>query len=85
MTRPRTFTSWLGPQFESFVALRRASGAGYVSQRNLLLAFDRYVGAYASEPPLLRETLIQYLTRLRLRPTRCSHSYPLFFVSKGSG
>jgi integrase len=69
MTRPRAFTSWLAPQFKSFVALRRASGAGYVSQRNLLLAFDRYVGAHAPEPPLLRETLIQYLASLdRLSP-----------------
>ena len=69
MTRPRGFTSWLAPQFENFVALRRASGAGYVSQRNLLLAFDRYVGVHAPEPPLLRETLIQYLASLdRLTP-----------------
>ena len=71
MTRPRAFTSWLAPHFESFVALRRASGAGYVSQRKLLLAFDRYVGAHAPEPPLLRETLIQYLASLdRLSPRR---------------
>lgn len=69
MTRPRTFTSWLAPYFERFVALRRASGAGYVTQRNLLLAFDRYVGSHAPEPPLLREMLIRYLTSLdRLSP-----------------
>ena len=69
MTRPSEFTSWLAPQFESFVALRRASGAGYVSQRNLLLAFDRYVGGHAPEPPLLQETLVQYLASLdRLSP-----------------
>jgi integrase len=69
MTRPRAFTSWLAPQFESFIALRRASGAGYVSQRNLLLAFDRYLAGHAPEPPLLRETLIQYLASLdRLSP-----------------
>jgi len=71
MTRPRAFTSWLAPQFEGFVALRRASGAGYVTQRKLLLAFDRYVGAHAPEPPLLRETLIQYLASLdHLSPRR---------------
>lgn len=64
MTRPRAFTSWLASQFESFVALRRASGAAYVSQRRLLLAFDRYVGTHAPEPPLLRETMIQYLASL---------------------
>lgn len=69
MTRPRAFTSWLAPYFESFVALRRASGAGYVSQGNLLLAFDRYVDGQIPEPPLLREALIQYLASLdRLSP-----------------
>ena len=69
MTRPRAFTSWLAPYFESFVALRRASGAGYVSQGNLLLAFDRYLDGQIPEPPLLREALIQYLKSLdRLSP-----------------
>jgi len=69
VTRPSEFTSWLAPQFEGFVALRHASGAGYVSQRNLLLAFDRYVGGHAPEPPLLQETLLQYLASLdRLSP-----------------
>lgn len=69
MIRPRAFTSWLAPHFERFVALRRASGAGYVSQRNLLLAFDRHVGSHAPEPPLLRKTLIQFLASLdRLSP-----------------
>ena len=69
MTPPRPFTSWLAPHFESFVALRRASGAIYESQRDLLLAFDRHVDAYASEPPLLHETLVQYLRSLdRLSP-----------------
>ncbi len=69
MTRPRVFTSWLAPHFERFVALRRASGAGYVLQRKLLLGFDRHVDAYAPEPPLLQETLTQYLaSRDRLSP-----------------
>jgi hypothetical protein len=40
MTGSRAFTSWLTPYFEGFVALRQASGASYISQRNLLLAFD---------------------------------------------
>ncbi len=61
MSRPRSFTSWLAPHFERFVALRRASGAGYKSQKSLLLAFDRYLAANAPEPPLLRETVMQYL------------------------
>lgn len=69
MTGLRAFTSWLAPYFERFVELRRASGASYISQRNLLLAFDHHVGRYAPEPPLLRETLIQYLASLdRLSP-----------------
>ncbi len=69
MTQPRAFTSWLAPHFDRFVALRRASGAGYDSQRNLLLAFDRHVDTHAPEPPLLRETLTQYLAALdRLSP-----------------
>jgi integrase len=69
MTRPRAFTSWLAPYFEHFVALRHASGAGYVSQKNLLLAFDRYMSGHAPEPPLLRTMLIQYLESLdRLSP-----------------
>jgi integrase len=64
MTPAHAFSSWLAPYFERFVGLRRASGAGYISQRNLLLAFDRYVGAHASEPPLLRKLLDQYLISL---------------------
>ena len=69
MTPRRAFTSWLAPHFEHFVALRHASGSGYISQRNLLLAFDRYLDATASKPPLLRGTLIQYLASLdRLSP-----------------
>lgn len=69
MSRPRAFTSWLAPYFERFVALRRASGASYVSQRYLLLAFDRYVGEHAAHPPLRRKALIQYLASLeRLSP-----------------
>jgi integrase len=69
MTRPCEFTSWLAPRFESFVTLKRASGAGYTSQRNLLLAFDRYVGRHAPEPPLRQATLVQYLASLdRLTP-----------------
>ncbi len=61
MSRPRPFISWLAPLFERFVALRRASGAHYVRQRNLLLAFDRYLYTNAPKPPVLRETVVQYL------------------------
>ncbi len=62
--RPRPFTSWLASHFDRFVALRRASGTGYVSQRHRLLAFDRHLNTHASEPPLRRETMIQYLASL---------------------
>lgn len=69
MSRPRPFNSWLAPHFEGFVALRRASGARYDSQRSLLLAFDRFLSANAPKPPLLRETVDQYLASCdRLSP-----------------
>ncbi len=61
MSRARPFISWLAPHFERFVALKRASGARYVRQRNLLLAFDRYLHTNVPKPPVLRETVIQYL------------------------
>lgn len=64
MSGPRAFTSWLAPHFDRFVALRRASGAGYVSQRERLIAFDRHLGTHTPEPPLRRETLIEYLASL---------------------
>ncbi len=69
MTAPQSFTSWLAPHFDRFVALKHASGKCYTSQRDLLLAFDRYVDLQAPEPPLERGTLIQYLASLeRLSP-----------------
>ncbi len=69
MSQPQPFTSWLAPQFDGFIALKHASNAHYVSQRNLLLAFDRYLEANAAEPPLLRETVMQYMESLdRLTP-----------------
>lgn len=69
MSRPRPFTSWLASHFDRFVALRHASGYAYVSQRNLLLAFDRYLEAFAPRPPLRREILRRYLSSLdRLSP-----------------
>lgn len=69
MNQPRTLTSWLAPHFEGFVALKRASGVAYDSSRDLLLAFDRHLGTHAPQPPLQRETLIQYMASLeRLSP-----------------
>ena len=61
MKKLRPFTSWLAPHFEGFVALRQASGAVYKTERNCLLAFDRYVATQAPQAPLLRETLWSYL------------------------
>jgi integrase/recombinase XerD len=69
MSPARPFTSWLAPYFEGFVALRRASGASYLTQRNHLLAFDRYLKDHAQEPSLTRSVLTQYLDSLdRLSP-----------------
>lgn len=69
MSRSRGFVSWLAPHFEEFVALRRASGAGYKTQKRLLIAFDQYLASNAPQPPLLRETVMQYLGSLdRLSP-----------------
>ena len=51
MSQPRPFTSWLAPHFDGFVALKHASGARYISQRSLLIAFDRYLEANAAKPP----------------------------------
>lgn len=58
------FTSWLATHFERFVQLRRASGAAYVGERRMLLAFDRYLDARASQPPLLAETVTDYVASL---------------------
>lgn len=69
MTPRRPFTSWLASHFDHFVALRNACGAKYVSQRRLLLAWDRYLTQHAPRPPLRRETLLLYLASLdRLTP-----------------
>ena len=51
-----------------FIAVKRAGGAIYDSQRNLLLAFDRYLVQHASEPPLERDTLLQYLASSEKTP-----------------
>lgn len=57
----RAFTSWLAEPFDRFIALKQAGGASYVTQRNLLVDFDRYLARHAPEPPLVRDTLIAYL------------------------
>ena len=68
-SQPRPFTSWLAPHFDSFLALKQASNVRYDTQRKLLLAFDRYLEKHTEEPPLLRETVMQYMASLdRLSP-----------------
>lgn len=64
----RRFISWLAQSFDRFIAIKRAAGADYVSQRDLLLAFDRYLHQHASEPPLDRDTLILYLASFEVTP-----------------
>lgn len=64
----RFFASWLAEHFERFVAVKRAGGAIYHSQRNLLLAFDRYLVEQAPEPPLERDTLMRYLASSEKTP-----------------
>jgi len=59
MSRP--FRSWLAEHFDRFIALERAGGARYDTQRNLLLGFDRYLTQAAAEPPLEPRTVSAYL------------------------
>lgn len=61
MRRRGSYTSWLAPDFERYVALRRATGAHYEWQQYRLRAFDRYLAREAPRPPLRRETLLAYL------------------------
>jgi integrase len=58
------FASWLAPHFERFVALKRAGGATYSTQEQLLAVFDRRIRASAPKPPLRREVLLDYLSSL---------------------
>ena len=60
----RIFTSWLAPHFEGFVALRRASGAVYKTERVCLLAFDRYIAEHSTQAPFLRQILWDYLASI---------------------
>ncbi len=64
MTRSLSFSSWLAHYFDRFVEIKRAGGADYSSQRNLLLAFDLYVCEHAPNPPLLLDVLTRYLESL---------------------
>ncbi len=65
----RRFDSWLAPQFERFVAIKRAGGADYCTQARLLAGFDRYLVEHARSAPLRRDTLIAFLVALdRMAP-----------------
>lgn len=61
MKRSRTFSSWLAPHFDGFIALKRAGGARYEREKTTLLAFDRYIAEHSEQPPFLHETLSSYL------------------------
>jgi integrase len=63
------FQSWLAPQFERFVQIKRAGGADYRTQERLLAQFDCHLLEHAPKPPLRRETLVDFLKELgRLSP-----------------
>lgn len=64
----RRFESWLAAPFDRFIAVKRAGGADYSSQRRLLLAFDRHLCQHAPDPPLERDTLIRYLASSEKTP-----------------
>lgn len=68
MMSPKPFLSWLASDFERFVAVKRAGGAGYLTQRQLLVQFDRYVRDHAAQPPLTCETLTRWLASCELTP-----------------
>ena len=57
------FTSWLAPYFRRFVQLKRATGAAFDTQEQLLARFDSFVGPRRS-PPLNRQVLVDYLESL---------------------
>jgi integrase len=64
-----TFSSWLGPCFQAFVALKHAGGFDYQAQEKLLLAFDHYMCSSEVQPPLARQALLDYLkTKAHLAP-----------------
>jgi len=63
------FQSWLSPQFERYVLLKRAGGAVYSSQELFLAQLDRYLVSHAPSPPLCQKTLLKFLRSLdRLSP-----------------
>ena len=64
MKRSSTFTSWLAPYFEDFVALRKAGGSLFKMQRFDLLRFDRYVAEQATSAPLLRQAVWSFLASI---------------------
>lgn len=57
------FSSWLGPRFRRFVALKRAGGAAFETQARLLARFDQFVGP-RRRPPLRRDVLGGFLESL---------------------
>lgn len=68
MKSPSPFLSWLASHFERFVAVKRAGGAGCLTQRRLLVQFDRYLCAQAAQPPLTGEIQTQWLASCEPTP-----------------
>jgi len=63
------YRSWLAPQFERFVAVKRSGGADYTTQADHLAAFDRHLVEHARRPPLRRDALLVFVSSLaRLSP-----------------
>jgi integrase/recombinase XerD len=58
------FQSWLAPQLERFVAIKRAGGAKYQQQPGHLAQLDRYLLEHAPEPPLRQEILMAFVAGL---------------------
>ncbi len=58
------FESWLAPQLDRFVAVKRAGGAKYQQQPGHLAKLDRHLLEHAPEPPLRQEILMAFVAGL---------------------
>jgi hypothetical protein len=63
----RKYRSWLAPQFERFVALKRAGGYHFVTQENLLLPAPRHRTQRQRQYRYILSRRYQTLSGLRLR------------------
>lgn len=58
------FQSWLAPQLDRFIALKRAGGYQYTAQEAFVRRFDRYLSEHTPCPPLHRDALWKYVASL---------------------